>query len=1335
MLFSKKRKVAWAALCLVFLVPSSAFAQLSDLHYLPPLKQQETNIGFSSQAIFLSTPETSTFNVYVYRGTSTDSITTIALSNASPAIYTPSGGVDNNITFVDYTNTGVVLSNSGLRFESENGERFYVNHRGDSTSQGSSLTSKGRAALGKRFRWGGAPVIKGKNTNATLGIMATEDGTTVTISDYDPAITFRQGNNENALEANTLTISLDEGQSYVLEHVIGGNTKFPASQEQDKWMGASIVADKDIAVSLGNALYSSTSDNGRDIAIDQIIPENVLGNEYVFVRGYGNDDMEFAVIIATQNDTEIYINDALTPVTTIDAGEYYIVKGDNYSGTFPGNGATNKQGENMYVRTSKQAYAYHSTAGANSGANVDYNFVAPVNFLLDKEVDFIPGINELAGNKTISGGITIISAASTPDEELDVYVDGNLKSKPPRKAVNGTDLWVTYFIDGLDGDVKVQSTNSIAVGFLGQSGVVGVSGYFSGFETIPSIDVDVSVIGDCLQDENVALTAPNGYAIYQWYKEGEPVSGGTQRTLIPSLPGSYTVGVTQSEDGKEFVSAPVDVSDCLPEIKLDVTTDQQSLTVNQSTALRVNYKYQSFFNAENAKVELVIPNNFQVTANNPSVGQWSDETNTWTLGTVSPGDERALELTLEAVTTGDPVTVTATNSQTVKGSDNTTVLAEGNSIPDDLSESFTIKNATVITIASPINKTVLDEDFNLGASSNNPNPITYQSSDLGVARVLSDGTVEIRSAGSATFTLSQQASETFGPGTKDVVINVTKVSPVLSDFPDINKVFGEPNFQINPPTTASDGVFSYASDNSTVASVDPSSGVITINQAGTATITASQAATDNFNAASITATLTVTKADQQILVGQLPDEKTILQLVGPGGDNSPISISATATSGLDVTISLPAGSIGSLSGTPGSYQLDSVSGPGNLVIDFSIASSTNYNAASKSITLDVSKRTQTITFSPAMPVSATYNENLVIPITATAPASAPMAFNVVSGPATLSNGQLEITGAGVVTYSVDNPGDDIFTAAPQVINTLSVSKGTTELSGFSIQDKSFGDSDFTVPVPSSNRSGTFTYTSSDPAVASIDNGVISVNNLGTVTITATQEATDNWTRESIAAEFDVSKGTPVISGLSSLSRRTIDPDFVYSVVSTAPSLPIEFRSSDLSVATVDPTTGLISIKGIGTAEITASQSATENYNAASKVLTLTVTKANPTITSPPDIKKLVGEKTKIPTPTSDSGGAFKFSTSDTDVISVDPATGEVVAKREGVGTVSIEQAPTARYNQATASVTVTGVLQFEAETVDPRPPIAVSTLSSPLSLMPLGLLLMLVAHSRLGHQN
>ena len=54
---------------LVIGVAISAQAQLSDLHYLPPLKQGQNNAGIRQQAIYLSTPEPTTFSVNVYRGT------------------------------------------------------------------------------------------------------------------------------------------------------------------------------------------------------------------------------------------------------------------------------------------------------------------------------------------------------------------------------------------------------------------------------------------------------------------------------------------------------------------------------------------------------------------------------------------------------------------------------------------------------------------------------------------------------------------------------------------------------------------------------------------------------------------------------------------------------------------------------------------------------------------------------------------------------------------------------------------------------------------------------------------------------------------------------------------------------------------------------------------------------------------------------------------------------------------------------------------------------------------------------------------------------------------
>ena len=44
-------------------------AQLSDLHYLPPLKQKAN--GIANQLIYLSTPNTTPFTVNVYKGTST----------------------------------------------------------------------------------------------------------------------------------------------------------------------------------------------------------------------------------------------------------------------------------------------------------------------------------------------------------------------------------------------------------------------------------------------------------------------------------------------------------------------------------------------------------------------------------------------------------------------------------------------------------------------------------------------------------------------------------------------------------------------------------------------------------------------------------------------------------------------------------------------------------------------------------------------------------------------------------------------------------------------------------------------------------------------------------------------------------------------------------------------------------------------------------------------------------------------------------------------------------------------------------------------------------------
>ena len=109
------KKLFFSILLLYIVLPVSA--QLSDLHYLPPLKQSANNVGMQWQAIYLSTPVTTPFTVKVFKGTATTPISTFTLSKSAPYVYALPDG-DNNITFVDNANTGVVISNSGLRFDS-----------------------------------------------------------------------------------------------------------------------------------------------------------------------------------------------------------------------------------------------------------------------------------------------------------------------------------------------------------------------------------------------------------------------------------------------------------------------------------------------------------------------------------------------------------------------------------------------------------------------------------------------------------------------------------------------------------------------------------------------------------------------------------------------------------------------------------------------------------------------------------------------------------------------------------------------------------------------------------------------------------------------------------------------------------------------------------------------------------------------------------------------------------------------------------------------------------------------------------------------------------------
>ena len=97
-----------------------------------------------------------------------------------------------------------------------------------------------------------------------------------------------------------------------------------------------------------------------------------------------------------------------------------------------------------------------------------------------------------------------------------------------------------------------------------------------------------------------------------------------------------------------------------------------------------------------------------------------------------------------------------------------------------------------------------------------------------------------------------------------------------------------------------------------------------------------------------------------------------------------------------------------------------------------------------------------------------------------------------------------------------------------ILDLIHQSPPPPTITNFSISTKIFGETPFQITPPSSNSSGLFSYASSNLSVATIFGNTITIVGVGDSTITATQEATNNYTSETITTTFQVNQSTPTI---------------------------------------------------------------------------------------------------------------------------------------------------------------------------------------------------------------
>lgn len=496
-------------------------------------------------------------------------------------------------------------------------------------------------------------------------------------------------------------------------------------------------------------------------------------------------------------------------------------------------------------------------------------------------------------------------------------------------------------------------------------------------------------------------------------------------------------------------------------------------------------------------------------------------------------------------------------------------------------------------------KTFGDANFALTATASSGLTATFTSSDPSIASV-SGNVVSILKAGSVTITASQSGSSDFNAAASvDQSLTINKANQAITFGALANKKFGDADFALSGAASSSLTV-AYQSSDPTVASI--SGNTVSIHKTGSVTITATQSGSNDFNAAtSVDQSLTIDKADQTI---------TFTALAGKRFGDADFALSGTASSGLPVTYQSSDVTIASVSGTTVSIHK-----AGSVTITASQSGSSDFNAAA---TVDqlliILKADQTISFTTL--ANKKFGD---ADFTLTDIASSGLALTYQSSDPTIAsiNGNtVSIHKTGTITITTSQPGNNDYNAAVSFDRSLTIDKGDQTITFTGLASKKFGDADFMLSGTASSGL-TVAYQSSDPTIASINGNTVSIHKAGSVNITASQAGDANYNAATgVTQSLVIAKSNQTIT-FNALGPVAQDAAPFVLTASASSNLAVTYSSDNTAVATIQGNT--VTITGLGSVNITASQAGNENYNAATSVtrqlVVTTVTGIEPSASS------------------------------------------------------------------------------------------------------------------------
>jgi peptidoglycan/xylan/chitin deacetylase (PgdA/CDA1 family) len=365
--------------------------------------------------------------------------------------------------------------------------------------------------------------------------------------------------------------------------------------------------------------------------------------------------------------------------------------------------------------------------------------------------------------------------------------------------------------------------------------------------------------------------------------------------------------------------------------------------------------------------------------------------------------------------------------------------------------------------------------------------------------------------------------------------------------------------------------------------------------AGSCVIDANQAAGGDYGAAAtVSQTVAVSQVAQTITFGTLAN-KTMAQ--------SPVTVSATASSALPVTFTTSTSAVCTAGGTNGT-TITLVSAGTCTVVANQAGNSTYAPAPAVSNSFTVSQVAQTITFAALANKTAAQS-----PVTVSASASSALPVTFTTSTATVctaggTNGTaITLLSAGTCTVVANQAGNTTYGPAPAVSQSFTVSQAAQTITFAAVANKTMAQSPVTVSATATSKLAvTFTTSTAAVCTAGGTNGAtITLLSTGTCTVVANQAGNAAYTAAAaVSRSFTVSQAAQTIT-FAAVAKKTLAQSPVTVSATATSKLAVTFTTSTAAVCTAVTNGTTITLLSTGTCTVVANQAGNAEYAAAPSV--------------------------------------------------------------------------------------------------------------------------------------